>query len=322
MHRSKAILLVSGLCLIFVLLSVTTGRGATEAQVQNTQARAGQLPVLTATAPAYPDLPDVQIDSDDRSATQPGIANLSTGLNELHDAQSNPQLRSTDSFTTTLLLDIVDGRVKVMLTMQDEAATDAIIQTIPQLGGEVIARYKQWIDAWIPIDQLENLAKQPGVNLIQEAIPVKPPEPVPPRQISQREHTVYLPFVAFGSEQQLASPASSLQSGTYLSQGVAATNADDWHVAGLNGQGVKIAILDSFQNYQQAQAAGELPTSLVISGVLDLDSPHGTACAEIIYDMAPGATLRSSPIFEQWWQGTRVRAKPRGSHTVNAPHWW
>jgi subtilisin family serine protease len=58
---------------------------------------------------------------------------------------------------------------------------------------------------------------------------------------------------------------------------------------------VKVAIVDSFKDYQQAQARGELPVNITsyhpgYNG-LAMGSEHGTACAEIIYDMAPGASL-------------------------------
>jgi hypothetical protein len=79
------------------------------------------------------------------------------------------------------------------------------------------------------------------------------------------------------------------------SEGVALINANDWHTAGYTGAGVKIAILDGgFSGYTNRRSEGELPTNLITQwfrsdGVGT--SVHGTACAEIVYDMAPGAQL-------------------------------
>ena len=72
-----------------------------------------------------------------------------------------------------------------------------------------------------------------------------------------------------------------------------------WHVAGLRGQGVRIAIIDGgFQGYT-AKLGSELPANVVVKNFVDgqpdaevdATTPHGTACAEIVYDMAPSAQL-------------------------------
>lgn len=82
------------------------------------------------------------------------------------------------------------------------------------------------------------------------------------------------------------------RSGTFVSQGVAASHADAWHAAGVSGQGVAVAIIGAFADWEQAQLEGELPPLAVSTvGDLDLSTPEGTACAEVIYDMAPGAAL-------------------------------
>ena len=81
-----------------------------------------------------------------------------------------------------------------------------------------------------------------------------------------------------------------------ISEGVALVNSDDWQAAGYNGTGVKIGILDvGFSGYTTRQSEGELPPganlttwwapSIGNSGT----EIHGTACAEIVYDMAPCA---------------------------------
>jgi ribosomal protein L13 len=206
----------------------------------------------------------------------PGVSSL---LSELANTGKNGQPSFTESDISPLL-EVVDDKVKVMMTMEDESSTDAMVRAIPQASGEVIARYKHWIDAWVPIDQIEHLANEPGVSYIQRAIPVEPPEPLLPLNEDLQENQEFA-----------ASANSGLQAGSYETQGVAASNADAWHAAGFTGQGVKVGVLDSFQDYEDAQAAGELPASINEHGILYTGSPHGTACAEIIYDMAPGVTF-------------------------------
>jgi PKD repeat protein len=80
------------------------------------------------------------------------------------------------------------------------------------------------------------------------------------------------------------------------SQGVAAIQADAYHNAGVTGSGVKVAVIDlGFYGLAQAQARGDLPASVVqndLTGTgLSSGISHGTAVAEIIYDIAPGAEL-------------------------------
>ncbi len=83
------------------------------------------------------------------------------------------------------------------------------------------------------------------------------------------------------------------------SEGVARAGADAWHAAGLRGQGVRIAIIDAgFQGYN-AKLGTELPAGVVVKNFVDgqpdaevdATTAHGTACAEIVHDMAPAAEL-------------------------------
>ena len=84
-----------------------------------------------------------------------------------------------------------------------------------------------------------------------------------------------------------------------VSEGVARAEATAWHAAGLRGQGVRIAVIDGgFQGYT-AKIGSELPASVVVKNFVDgqpdaevdATTPHGTACAEIVHDIAPSAQL-------------------------------
>jgi subtilisin family serine protease len=79
-------------------------------------------------------------------------------------------------------------------------------------------------------------------------------------------------------------------------EGVAATNAGAWHAAGFNGAGSKVAIIDAgFIGYAGAQASGDLPPEVITQdfgcGGVATVTNHGTAVAEIVHKMAPGAQL-------------------------------
>ncbi len=81
-----------------------------------------------------------------------------------------------------------------------------------------------------------------------------------------------------------------------VSEGVELTGATALHNMGFRGQGVKIAVIDlGFMGLSSAQARGELPPNVRTfdftgTGIESFTS-HGTAVAEIIYDMAPQAEL-------------------------------
>ncbi len=82
-----------------------------------------------------------------------------------------------------------------------------------------------------------------------------------------------------------------------VSQGVSIHNADTYHTGGYLGQGVKVGVLDcaGFAGYV-ALLGSDLPASVTLwdrDGAGDPvgASSHGTACAEVVYDMAPEAEL-------------------------------
>ena len=84
-----------------------------------------------------------------------------------------------------------------------------------------------------------------------------------------------------------------------VSEGVAAANADTWHTAGWRGQGVRVAVIDGgFQGYP-ARLGSDLPAQITVKNFVDgqpdsevnATPAHGSACAEIVHDMAPQAEL-------------------------------
>ena len=121
-------------------------------------------------------------------------------------------------------------------------------------------RFRNRVQALVPLKYLETLAEDSNVNWIQ-----------PPA----RPHSVV------------------------TSQGVDSTYANTFqnHTPAYTGSGVKVAIIDlGFQNYTNYLGTG-LPSSVTAksftpnSDITGGGEVHGTACAEIVYEMAPGAQL-------------------------------
>ncbi len=224
---------------------------------------------------------------------KPQIETLSTALDQLlTNWTEDPQ--AARRFVQTRGINLKADRLQIMLIMLDEVSATSAVETIPQLGGRVIGRYKTWIDAWVSIEMLDEIATLSGVSLVREPIRVLP------------------------IEQQQKPTRSPVLAGLVQSQGVSLSNADDWHAAGITGSGVKVAVIDSFKDYTLAQAEGELPADITIYGEIDLGNIHGTAVAEIIYDMAPNVELTfATPIIEQAYPEEPLQiATARGMATL------
>ena len=117
-----------------------------------------------------------------------------------------------------------------------------------------------------------------------------------------RERLAKLPFVRTVHEPGFATP-----SGTLDSEGLEAIGSDVANLAGITGVGVKVAVIDSeWQSLNATIAAGDLPAipvsmqyrvatgGAVTPSVAANDfgqREHGTAAAEVVHEVAPGATL-------------------------------
>jgi len=122
---------------------------------------------------------------------------------------------------------------------------------------DVEMSYADMLQVLAPISQLKSLADIPGVRMVR--IPYQP---------------VYNDLI--------------------VSEGVPVISADDWHTAGYDGSGVKVGVVDGgFSGYPTHQAEGELPPPIATHWAPSVGGPgssiHGTACAEVAYDVAPGS---------------------------------
>lgn len=146
------------------------------------------------------------------------------------------------------------GAAKVTVVVEANDSSQAR-SAIGSSGGTVLTEVPGLIKAAVPARALGNLSRARGVTLVRE------------------------PY------------AAQIQT---TSEGVGTTNASTWQNLGYEGAGTKVAIVDvGFQDY-----ATKLGTELPVGTEVDLtrcDSPltevHGTAVAEIVYDMAPAAEL-------------------------------
>ena len=101
-----------------------------------------------------------------------------------------------------------------------------------------------------------------------------------------------IPGVSF-----VRTPVEKKSDNTVISEGHGAASVESWHTAGYLGQGVKVAVIDgNFAGLAELKAQDEIPASATEvdfsgTGMTSGSDGHGCACAEIIYDMAPGCQL-------------------------------
>ena len=152
----------------------------------------------------------------------------------------------------------VHGVVAVEIDARDPEAARAAVRAA---GGRIEGSFGRLVEARVPASGLSVLGASPAVRFASE--PVRP---------------------------ELDSIGG---------QGVSVTAASGWHAAGYTGRGVKVAVIDGgFGGLAKRQAEGELPRSakrLDLCNAGGYDGPmaveHGTAVAEIVHEMAPGAEL-------------------------------
>jgi len=193
----------------------------------------------------------------------PAITNtkLDSSLNQLLDIHRNKGMTRSQTFATTRAMVLEGDSVQVVIVTTPQAV-DKLTETVISLGGEVQGHYEGHLQALVPIDSLESLAEQQHVQRIRE-----PSQPI----------TLELTEI-----------------GSAITEGVTVSNVAAWHTAGYNGAGVRVAVIDiGFTNYSTLLGS-DLPSSVVtfdwtIPGTPS--SAHGTACAEIVHDMAPGASI-------------------------------
>lgn len=161
----------------------------------------------------------------------------------------------------------VDDQDKITVFILPEAGEtkESIdLDTLRAYGGEIVKSGHSVVKAKVPIAFLESIADQvQGIGFIKR----------PDR-----------PYVEV------------------VSEGVSLTGASFYQASGYGGQNVKVAVIDlGFAKLSDAINGGVLPSTVIkidcsgaVCGSTEFSSEeeeHGTAVAEIVHDMAPGAQL-------------------------------
>ncbi|MBM3944696.1 MAG: hypothetical protein FJ317_04300, partial [SAR202 cluster bacterium] len=200
-----------------------------------------------------PEMTAVDIDDLSPFTSRSGFPNLDSNLGRLVSQQASiPQGAASFRGTT----------VAVQVRFQGDAG--AIVGFLQANGARIASIGPGFIEADVPVSLLQNLSQRPGVVGVD---PILRPEAL------------------------------------VTSQGTVVHRSPVWNSGGFTGSGIKVGVIDvGFSGFTGLMGT-ELPSSVVARcyigvGVFTLNvadcangEVHGTAVAEAVMDMAPGATL-------------------------------
>ncbi len=170
-----------------------------------------------------------------------------------------------------------EGHVRISLILDTEDNASLVAQ-LEAAGVIVVSAYRDRVNIAVPMALIEAelQAERPGATF---------------SQLTELEHVigVELPEIRMPDGSNIAG------------EGVAIIGADDWHQAGFTGAGLRVGVLDLGFDGHEDLLGVELPDNVPLAtfGWYDEDEVHGTACAEIIHEVAPGAEL-----FFAWYDGS------------------
>ena len=170
-----------------------------------------------------------------------------------------PGSSASRSFAAERGLALVNGHVRAVVEARPSRAA-AATAVLKGAGATIETASGNLIQALVPVEKLNAVAGAGAVSMVR-----------PPRHA-----------------QEFA--------GSYTTEGLFPMNGAAWQAGGNRGAGMKVAILDpGFGGYADRQATGDLPANLTVKSfradgdITGGGEVHGTACAEIVYDIAPDA---------------------------------
>ena len=156
-------------------------------------------------------------------------------------------------------LDSNTRMVTAVIVLSPGATASDVVGVVQDAGGTIEGQFRELVKVRLPASAVRRVASHTAVARMR-----------PPYYPSPKEIT---------------------------SEGVPVIGADDFIMRmGVDGSGVVVGVLDVGFKNAEALIGSELPaeisaTPFVLDNLDEFESPHGTACAEIIHDIAPGAEL-------------------------------
>ncbi|MEE8391302.1 MAG: S8 family serine peptidase [Anaerolineae bacterium] len=221
---------------------------------------------LTELAEQYPALASILTDPELDSVYKEFLVAYEEGGHDtaLELARQRGMLTPQGDVAITLILDTEDN--------------DALVTQLETVGAVVVSAYRDRVNVAVPIVLIEAQLQTDAPGAIFD-------------QLTELEHVISVQL-----------PEQRIHDGSTIpGEGVSVIGSNAWHEAGITGAGLRIGVLDlGFSNYEDLLGV-ELPDAVLVEtfGWYDEDEVHGTACAEIIHEVAPDAEL-----FFAWYDGS------------------
>ena len=195
--------------------------------------------------------------------TEPKYPNLGSTLDQMAATVEEGELSAKEAAKDAP----VSKEESVAVTIYLSGNVDEVVSFLEDNGGDPRNVGEDYIEAYVPVPLLGPVSEQPGVIRVREIIPPQP---------------------AYGD---------------ITSQGVQAHLAESWNQAGYSGQGVKVGVIALGFGGFSGLMGTELPATVVARcftevgrstqnlADCEVDSDYGTAVAESVIDIAPGASL-------------------------------
>jgi hypothetical protein len=166
-------------------------------------------------------------------------------------------------------------RVTLILDTEDH---EALTTQLKAVGIDVVSAYGNQVNVGVPVAAILNQLESDNPGAIFQ-------------QLSEIEHVIAVRL-----------PQTKETNGSNITgEGIEVIGADAWHQAGYTGNGIRIGVLDLGFAGHESLLGEELPDQVGLAqfGWYDPDEVHGAACAEIIHEVAPDASL-----FFAWYDGS------------------
>ena len=182
---------------------------------------------------------------------------LGAAMEALH-AHNPAQLRKiADNGRALVQGDLATGAWRLQLHLPTGADADDFDDTsLRALGGQVAARGTDLVDVWLPLARVEAFL-QTSPQVVFAQLPWRPNNLIGPK------------YSEGAAQLRPAGPFTCLAA---------------------DGTGTVVSVLDSgFDGLDKSKATGEVPN--ILGPVPSGGGSHGTMCAEVVADMAPGAVI-------------------------------
>ncbi|MSQ15152.1 MAG: hypothetical protein EXR50_04745 [Dehalococcoidia bacterium] len=183
-----------------------------------------------------------------------GVQGLESSLENIQKSFRTEGWTGAAQAASDTNMPLVNGETRVIISTES-SRTEEVASAISAIGIQIEGSYGELVQAMVPADRISDISSIPGVIHVR---------------------TPLVPVTM-----------------AVASEGLSVTGASSWQAMGFSGKGVKIGVLDvGFEGYL-ALLGTELPLTVTLNSMrTDRDitgegANHGSAVAEIVYDVAP-----------------------------------